>query len=292
MTSHTKKFYVPSVGTHWLHSKHVDQVYQIEVMQPLMRHGVTERFPVLFATDGNLFFDAAKSISHGLQSTGQVKRFILVGIGYPCNNPFAGAVLRARDLTSEWYPTIANIPKASPIEGVPGIEGGKRHWHGAAPFLAFVREELMPFMERTYHTTNGDCAYFGHSGGGALGLHALFSLPDVFRRYVISSPSISYEGDDFGIREAQRFIATGKALHARVFMTVGDQEEGEKSLEKWQLLSSFHRLSELLSKAAIPGLDLQCEVVKGETHMSVWPIAFSHGIQSIYGPADGSPLAC
>jgi hypothetical protein len=291
MTSSPKAFYVPSVETHLLHSKQADQVYQIQVMQPLMRKGVTERFPVLFATDGNLFFDATKSIAHSLQSTGQVKRFILVGIGYPGDNPFAGAVLRARDLTYAAYPTIANIPRTSPIEGVAGIEDGKRHWHGAAQFLAFVREDLLAFIARTYPADNDDYAYFGHSGGGGLGLHILFSQPNLFGRYVLSSPSLSYEGDDFGIREAQRFLETGQALNAKLFMAVGDQEDREKHLEKWQLVSSFSRLSDLLRRSTVRGLGFESEIIQGETHMSVWPISFSHGIQSVYGPADASPLA-
>jgi uncharacterized protein len=290
MTSLSRAFYVPSAETHLIRSNHVEQVYQIQVMQPLMERGAIERFPVLFITDGNLFFDAAKSIAHSLQSIGKVKRFILVGIGYPGDNPFAGAVLRARDLTSHWYPTIANIPRTSAIEGVAGFEHGKSHWHGASQFLTFLRDELMPFVARTYPTSNGDYDYFGHSGGGGLGLHALFSQPALFTRYVISSPSISYEGDDFGIREALRFLQSRRPLKAKVFMSVGDQEEDELHLEKWQLVSSFCRLTEVLRRSALPGLELETEIVKGETHMSVWPISFSHGVQSIYGAAAGSPL--
>jgi predicted alpha/beta superfamily hydrolase len=230
-----------------------------------------------------LVFDTVRGISHSLQVSGRVRRFILVGIGYPGDNPFAGDVLRARDLTSQYYPPIPHSPRTSAIEGVAGIEAGQKHWHGAAEFLAFIRAELLPFIDERYPTVGDDAGYFGHSGGGGLGLHAMFSQPGLFKRYIISSPSISYDGYDFGLQEAREFIASGKPLKATVFMTVGDQEQSERGLERWQLVGSFLRLSEVLRNAGIAGLDFHSRVIPGETHMSVWPIAFSHGTQAVYG---------
>jgi predicted alpha/beta superfamily hydrolase len=286
-----KSFYVPSVEAHLIASQYVDQTYQIQVMQPLMRKGANERFPVLYITDGNLAFDTAKGISHALQAAGLVRRFILVGIGYPGDNPFAGNVLRGRDLTSDWYPDVPDIPRTSPIDGVAGLGDGERNLHGASGFLAFIRHELIVFVDKAYPTIAGDRAYFGHSGGGGLGLHALFSDSGLFKRFVISSPGIAYDGYDFGIREARQYIESGKPLYAKVVMTVGEREECEPHLAKWQLVTSVSRLANLLRAASILGFDFASSVIPGETHMSVWPIAFSHGVQAIYGPAQWPPTA-
>jgi predicted alpha/beta superfamily hydrolase len=285
-------FHIPDVALHLIESKHVAQVYRVQVMQPLQKAGEVERFPALYLTDANLSFDMAKGISHLLQVSGQVRRYIVVGIGYSGENPFAGSILRCRDFTSPRRPAIADLPRSSPIAGVPGLEDGAKQWHGAAQFLAFIRDELIPLIEGTYPVIPGDRAYAGYSMGGGLGLHALFSQPDLFTRYLIASPSLSYDGNDYGLDEAREFIAAGKRLDARVFTAVGELEEldADESVARPRFVSSVCRLAALLRKAQIPGLDLSCRIFPGETHASVWPIAFTHGVQALYGPAAASPL--
>ena len=285
-----KYYYVPEVETHLLGSKHIDQTFKIQVMQPLTRRDGGERFPVLYVTDGNLSFDFAKGISHGLQATGEVARYILIGIGYPGENPFAGSVLRCRDLTPAHRAEVPEWRRSRPIEGVPDIEGGKKRWNGAADFLEFINHELRALVDGRYPTIPDQRAYFGHSLGGALGLHALFSGSKLFSRYVISSPDLFYDGDDHGIAAARAFIASGQRLDAKVFMTVAGEEEFEADKQKSEFVSSFYRLAALLHRAKIQGLDLTHRVFQGETHMSVWPFAFSHGVRAVFGPADGPPL--
>ncbi len=288
-----KLFRIPDVETHLIASRNVEQTYEVRVMQPLMRTGERTRFPVLYITDGNMSFEVAKGISHSLQGPGQVRRYILVGIGYPGRNPHAGDIFRGRDYTSKRRAEIPGRTVSSPIEGVAGIAAGKKRWQGADEFLAFVRDELSVLIDTKYPTVPGDRAYFGHSLGGGLGLHALFSQSDLFNRYVCSSPSISYDGDDYGIREAQDFIASGKRLDAKVYMSVGEEEELDPNpaISKPHFVSSVFRLASLLRGAQIPGLDLKVRSYDGETHASVWPIAFTHGVQFIFGPAERPPMA-
>jgi uncharacterized protein len=283
-------FYVPSVGTHRLESRQLGQSFQVEVMQPLMRRGEGERFPALYLTDGNLAFAAARSISHSLQLTGEVRRFILVGIGYPGENPFAGTIVRGRDLSWADIVGLPAAPRASLIEGVSGFVPGQPSRLGAPAFLEFIRDELVGYVDGAYPTLQGERAFFGHSAGGGFGLYALFTEPRLFNRYILSSPAISYDGQDFGLELARKYIASGAALPAKVVLTVGDQEELEPPLEKWQLVSSCARLSEALAEARIPGLDVTSEIIRGETHMGAWPIAFSQGVRAIYGPAVIPPL--
>jgi hypothetical protein len=69
-------------------------------------------------------------------------------------------------------------------------------------------------------------------------------------------------------------------------MSVADREEFEPGMEKLRLVSTFYRLASLFRTASIPGLEFESQVFTGETHVSVWPLAFSHGIQALYRPAD------
>lgn len=258
-------------------------------MQPVMSTHEEERFPTIYVTDGNLNFDVAKGLSHSLQMSGQVRRYILVGIGYPGDNPWAGLRLRFRDLTPDYRAEISSWLGESPIQGIQGVEQGKKRWHGASDFLAFMRNELTVLIDETYPTMRGDRAYFGHSLGGGFGLHALFTGVDLFDRYVLSSPSISYEGVDHTLELATKYIECRKRVDAKLVMTVGGEEEFEPGQEESRFVSSFYRLAALLRKAQVPGLDFRSRVFDGETHMSVWPISFSYGVQAIFGSTEWPP---
>src|SRR5687767_7794990 len=97
--------------THLIRSTHVAQTFKVQVMRPTRKKGESAKFPVVYATDGNLTFDVLKGISYGLQLSEEVApRFLLVGIGYPSDSPWAGAILRGRDLTSPGFPRISRKP--------------------------------------------------------------------------------------------------------------------------------------------------------------------------------------
>lgn len=277
------KFHLPDTQTHLLHSDAIGQQFKISVMQPLQAYGSADRYPVLYLTEANGMFDAARAIALGLQVSGQVRRFILVGIGYPGDNPFASAVLRGRDLSPPGYPEIPNISTTSIIEGVSGIEPGQPRLHGGPAFLSFIRDEIVPFIERRFPTVPEDRAYFGHSLGGTLGLHALLNYPGLFQRFILSSSGLGWDDDAHGLRAVQDFLKKGQGLDATVFMSVADQEEFEPYLDQSRLVSNYYRLAAVLRSARLPGLRLTCATISGETHVSVGAVAFSRGIRSIYG---------
>lgn len=290
--SEDTRTYYPPVETHLLESRHVPQTFKIEVMQPARRRGDSTRYPVIYATDGNMAFDVLKGISQSMQMSAQDSPpFILVGISYPAESPFAGLLLRARDLTFPNYPRLGTRPP--PIEGVLQAQGTK-DFYGAEEFRAFIERELVPFIDTTYASVPGDRTYFGHSAGGGFGLFTLFTRPELFKRYIVSSPGLIYHGVspagiryeeyDFLLRYARDFMSTGRQLDAtKLYMSVGTEEEFEPGLEQWRIASSFRRMVALLNAQPIAGLELTAEELSGETHGSVWPIAFMHGVRAVFG---------
>lgn len=294
--------YYPPIDTHLVRSKHVAQTFEIRVMQPVRTRMETTRFPVVYATDGNRCFDMFKGISHVIQSRERpASRFILVSIGYPSDSPVAGLVLRARDFTFEGYPRHSLEPPA--MEGVLLAEPGTKNFHGAEDFQQFIEFELMPLIESIYPTLPAERTYFGHSAGGGFGLFTLFAKPRLFRNYVVSSPGLIYHGEttvgvrydeyEFLLDEARRFAASGKTLPhegARLYMSVGAEEEFEPYVANWRITSSFYRMVALLERLRITGLELLTEVFPGETHMTAWPLAFIRGVPAVLRHRDGRSL--
>jgi uncharacterized protein len=285
--------FVPPVETHLLRSRHVAQSFKIQVMQPLQRRGELRRFPVVYGTDGNFAFDVLKGISHSIQTSARnAEPYIVVGIGYPGDSPLAGSLLRVRDLTCPGYPKLSTEPPA--IEGVLSSEPGTDDFGGAERFKKFIHQELIPFIDARYPTLCGDRTYFGHSAGGGFGLYTLFTTPEIFKNYIISSPGLIFHGEsagggryddyDFMLQKARRAIAASRDFGgAKLYLSVGSEEEFEPELAKWRMKSSFDRMVALLIAAQPRGLALTTEVFREETHMTVWPMAFIHGIQAVLG---------
>lgn len=276
----------PSVETHLLVSRHVDQTFKVQVMLPPHRQGELLRMPVLYMTDGNSMFEAVRAASYGVQG-----RFILVGIGYPSDMPFAGAWLRARDLSFPGYPHLGLQPPD--IEGVLLAPEGGATFYGSEQFLQFLAEELFPFVDKTYPTKSSPRGYFGHSLGAGFGLHCLLTRPALFNRYILSSPGLSYHGTTSGGRVYDNYdFAIGmirdcaarapRLMDAKLFMSAGSDEEFEPGLEAWRLTSSLYRTAAVLRDVAIPGLEVQTEVFPRETHGTVWLSSITRGIRAVF----------
>ena len=160
-------------------------------------------FSVVYLLDGNAYFDAvAEEIGK------QKKDAILVGIGY--KNAFLMDSLRNRDYT---------FPQAAPRDSFP-ISGG------ADRFLAFIKTELAPFIDKTYRTDTADRSLMGHSLGGYFTLFAMQQgLSDgnnLFKRYVAASPSLHY-GDQYLIKALQN-ATPANTNPQTLILTIGENE--------------------------------------------------------------------
>ena len=135
------------------------------------------RYPVLYMHDGQNLFDASKAYSGEwgvdehlgrLIAAGQVRAPIVVGVW---NTP-----LRLR----EYVPAdlIAALP--DDMRGdIQNIYGGPSL---SDSYLAFLTDELKPFIDRTYRTLTGpaDTTMSGSSMGGLMSVYSVMKRPDVF----------------------------------------------------------------------------------------------------------------
>jgi predicted alpha/beta superfamily hydrolase len=210
-----------------------------------------------------------------LMMLGDVPRFIAVGIGYPAaSSIMQGLVIRARDLT----PVVAkaDVGGGFPIAGAlrPAVESG-----GAAKFLAFIRDELIPFIDAKYPTNPKDRIYWGDSLGGLFGTYVLFTKPETFNRYILGSPSLWWADED-AIRLGEEYLKTHDDLAANVFIGVGGLEEQGK----FRMVTNVLRLERMLRAKKLPGLTLTTRIFPDETHTTVAPMNFIRGLVSVLGP--------
>jgi len=263
-------FQLYSLETHDIESTIVGRTFHITVQLPIRLKDGSERFPVIYVPDaqtGSRF----EEMDLWMQWAGEVPRFIAVNIGYPS---WAEWQLRQRDFT----PT-----DTGPITGYSGglidiesavIEGAKSG--GAAEFLAFIRKELKPFIDKNYPTIATDNGYFGHSKAGLFGMYVLLNQPETFSRYILGSPSL-YWDDGLMLKQAESLVASGKSVSAKLFLGAG-------SLENENTISNLLEMAAVLEK--VEGLEVATRIFQDESHATVYSLTYSHGVRWAYPEAE------
>ena len=172
-----------------LRARSVDETYQIDVLavvSPLRPLAPGEKLSVVFVLDGGLYFPLVASTAT-LLSLDAIPPILLVGVGYdldPALSPGARTLQvqarRNRDYTPSFDEAFvkqmndmyAQVGSTYPAYGRPG---------GADAFLAFLNEELKPFISQRYpNADTNDSSIVGHSFGGLFALRAVHS-PGVIR---------------------------------------------------------------------------------------------------------------
>jgi len=191
----------------------------------------SERYPVLYMTDGDAHMGHTSATVEFLARNGRIPELIVVGITN---------TNRRRDLT----PTG--------VEAFPGSGGADK-------FLKFIETELIPEVERRYRTQSYRI-FAGHSLGGLNTLHAFFSRPELFNAYIAVSPTMTWD-QGLPVKRAEEFFKARKELDRTLFLAMAD-EGGE-------MLAGFNRLKEVIAKSPPRGLVWEAMLMEDEDHGSV-----------------------
>jgi predicted alpha/beta superfamily hydrolase len=163
-----------------------------------------KKYPVLYVLDGQWDFKLLESIYGGLLYDQFVPEMIVVGITYSGDSPDYGA-LRAMDYTPIYDRYVTGSG-------------------GAPQFLAFVKQELIPFIETNYRADSSQRVLMGSSFGGSFTLFAMFSEPGLFSGYVAASPAVDF-GQRAVFQQEAAYASQHKDLPVRLFLSVGSLEQ-------------------------------------------------------------------
>jgi predicted alpha/beta superfamily hydrolase len=246
---------IPGTERHELPSKRTGRVYDISIGLP---EGYDDRdglYPVIYVLDGQWDFKLMLSVYGALCFDMFVPSAIVVGIAAGGDSPDHEA-LRVRDYT----PTVPE-----------GFEAAGE----ADGFLAFLSEELLPFVEGHHRASPTDRTLVGASLGGLFALHALFTEPERFGRLVIVNPAIFWDEEAVAAQEEQ--LARHRTdLPVRLFLAAGELEAPEA------FLHPLDRLVERLRNRGYRNLELAHTVIAGERHSGVKAEAFSRGLRWVF----------
>jgi predicted alpha/beta superfamily hydrolase len=234
--------------------------YLIQVGLPFGYSSSHKSYPVLYVLDGDYSFGITKGVTDLLMIGKEIKGIIVIGISYG-KGVFAWSIKRTRDLTP----------------GHDTIFAKGQNTGGADNFLKFVQYELFPAVNRNYRTNPDSSAICGESLGGLLNSYILWKQPEMFKGYIIISPSLIWDNKSVLKLESEYFV-NHKELNKVVYIAYGSLDSKEV------IISPATELIQMIQTHDYKGLRLITRVFEGETHMSVPSVAITNGLKTLFKP--------
>lgn len=236
-----------SINSAILNEKRVIQVVLPEKYKP----GSTDKYDVLYILDDwniKLGYDIQRFIEneHSMPQT------IIIGV-------------LNTDRDKDFLPTHSDGNKTS---------------GSADKFLQFFKDELIPYIDKTY-PADGDNTLFGHSFGGVFVTYALLNEPQLFNNYIAGDPSYWWDNGIMlkQVKEKLPSLANkGKTLY------IGGREgQGMKEMR-------INPMDSLLKKDAPAGFKWVVKAYPDESHGTVRLKNFYDGLRFANSDYGGKPI--
>ena len=250
----TKKAQPLVIGeTFTIHSTVLNEDRRINVyLPPAYTASADARLPVLYMPDGGIGEDFLHVAGLVQVSTGNatMRPFLLVGIEN---------TERRRDMTG---PTvIESDKKIAPRVG------------GSAKFRAFLRNELMPAVEKRYRVTK-ERAIVGESLAGLFVVETMLLEPELFDTYIAFDPSLWWN-DEHLVKSASELLHTHPPAGRTLYIATSN-EPG--------IVGPAQRFIESLRTEKIDRFRWQYEPMPEETHGTIYHPAALRAFRRLFAP--------
>ncbi len=234
-----------------LHSNLLNRDFELYINLPRNYSDTAKKFPVVYLLDAQWDFPLVMSIYGSQYYDGFVPGAIIVGITWGGDHPNYDS-LRAMDLTpyhSNQLPQSGNAPN----------------------FLKFIKQELIPFVEKDYRTDKTNRALMGSSFGGLFTLYAMFNETNLFNMYALTSPAITWANGAI-YQEEEHYAKEHSDLPVRLYMAIGGYED----------VNGFNHFADILKGRNYKNLKMETKVIEGMGHSGGKAEGFTRGMQFIF----------
>ena len=216
-----------------------------------------KRFPVIYVLDGPPLDGHTAEGAASLAGGGLAPELIVVGI------PNMRRDGRARDFLPPWLSFRRR--EGSPFTG------------GADRFLRFLRDELVPRIDRDYRTM-APRLLVGHSLGAIFVCYSLGAAPALFDGRFAHSPAI-WRDEDAVVADLARTLSESRSVGGFFYVSVGAREGNGMG-------HGFEKLRAVLAeRAAAAGLPWLAEITPGAAHETNVRLATPSALRAYFAAA-------
>lgn len=227
------------------HSSELDRPFNILVRLPMGYDPTKESMPTLYLLDGGHTFPMLASYYQYLAFGEEVPDIIIVGISYGADS-FIEGNYRGSDFTA---------PAKSRV-----------HYGGAPIFQTFLKDELLPHIEKKYRSDPEKRMIFGQSLGGQFVLYTAQTQPSLFWGHVASNPAL-HRNLDFFLKNRSPANKSSSLL----FVASGTEDEQRFRVPAVQWMNHWRKVTD--KPWQLKAVDLQ-----SHGHFSAAPAAFRGGL--------------
>jgi predicted alpha/beta superfamily hydrolase len=228
------------------------QEYELQILLPGSHATSNKKYPVVYLMDSQWDFPLVKSLYGEHYYDGFIPELIVVGVTWGGVRPNPDS-LRARDYT-------------------PTKEGRLPQSGGADQFLAFMKNELFPFIETNYKADSNNRTLMGCSLGGLFTLYTLFTQPELFTGYAAASPAVGWDREVL-YRFEKAFAQKKLSDPVRVYMTVGDVERSR---------TAFERMAAHMAAGKYANVHLRSKILENTGHSGTKSETYGRGLQYVF----------
>lgn len=196
----------------------------------------------------------------------EIEDLILVGISI-AGNEESWNTQRNMDYTPSGYDKekMKISMKAGTVELKEETTGG------AEEFIHFMKTVVFDEVESTYNIDKKARGFLGHSFGGLFGYYCLIKHGEIFKNYILISPSLWWNKSEFlsslNIKKSKENVS--------LYLVVGGAESK-------MLISPIRKVADELKEVKTDKIRFESKEYEGMDHHSILPTGIFEGINFIY----------
>ncbi|GGO65978.1 alpha/beta hydrolase [Bowmanella pacifica] len=244
-TAYAKPLELPQIQVIPITASATERQYELLIKLPEnYAENPDKAYPVIYFTDALWHVELLSALTFF-----QMEDSILVGISW--QKDLDAKLIEEEGAHASRFRDYSFAPSSNPQSQA------KYQFGQASQYLDFIRNDVIPYVEKHYRTEPANRSYFGYSLGGLFGTYVLLSQPDTFKNYMLGSPSVRR------MAQIQALPATPTSFNANVFVSYGSEEQ--------QLGQHVDSLIQLLHSKNDKSLSLTHKVPDG-SHQTASPM--------------------
>ena len=184
-----------------LDSETVERPFHIYVQLPEDYDETNQLYPTIYAIDGDILFPILAPYHMLLGYDDPLPKAIIVGVSY---GAFGAENGNHRSTDYSTPPVPQDYREHSNDDG---SENG-----GAAKYQSFLRDELIPQIEKRYRSNPAQRILIGQSRGAHFVLYSAYSDPDLFWGRIASNPAL-YPNKNYFFKDLSVMPESGSHLY-------------------------------------------------------------------------------
>ena len=217
-----------------------------------------KKYPVIYLTDAWYAFQIVSGATRYPMNANKMEQAIIVGISYAKGSK--GDSSRVFDYT-------------------PNVSKSWRKKTGGAPqYMEFIEQHVFKYMSKHYRVDKENRTFIGNSLGGLFGSYVLLTKPQLFKNYILGSPSFWFDNNAIFRLES----AVENKINANVFIAIGERES--KNFESdYEMVNDAQLFYQKILSWQQENLKAKLIIIPEANHQTAFPTTAIQGLQWVLG---------